>query len=78
MGYRRFVDRSGRAWEIHDETPREWTFVPVGENTDVRRTVSPPNYERDPYELSDAELQKLLDAGDGPARRHPTKSPFMD
>jgi len=75
MGYRRFTDRDGRTWEIRDQTASEWEFQPIEGDGAVR--VRAPGYDKDPFELSTEELQKLLDeAGSGPAR--PRKSPFRD
>ena len=83
MGYRKFVDSAGNAWEIRDQSRSEWVFLPVSGNPNSRRTVSAPGYEKDPYELSDQELQTLLDStgGTDTVRRDPTrspKSPFLD
>ncbi len=79
MGYRRFVDRAGRAWEVRDETKSEWAFVPQSGNLMDRTIVPAPGYDNDPFELSNEELQKLLDAANGNAGgSHHTKSPFLD
>ncbi|HEY9517628.1 MAG TPA: hypothetical protein VIQ98_00120, partial [Gemmatimonadales bacterium] len=65
MGFRRFTDRDKLSWEIR----------PVGENTGKPRTVASPGYEKDPYELSQEELQRLLDgAAAAPVRR--VRNPF--
>ncbi len=79
MGYRRFVDRAGRAWDVRDETRSEWAFVPQPGNPMDRTVVPAPGYDNDPFELSNEELQRLLDAAAGKAggsRRK--KSPFLD
>ena len=79
MGYRRFVDRAGRAWEVRDETKSEWAFVPQPGNPMDRTIVPAPGYDNDPFELSNEELQKLLDAANGNAGgSHRKKSPFLD
>ncbi len=79
MGYRRFVDRAGRAWEVRDETNSEWAFVPQPGNPMDRTVVPAPGYDNDPFELSNEELQKLLDAASGNAGgSHRKKSPFLD
>jgi hypothetical protein len=39
--------------------------------------VEPPGYEQDPYELSQEELQRLLDASTPLAKRS-VKNPFGD
>jgi hypothetical protein len=77
MAYRRFVDRSGDAWEIRDRSRWDWTFEPVGGNAAAARTARAPGYQDDPFELSDSELQKLLDAATGGAGPR-TPSPFLD
>lgn len=77
MGFRRFTDRDGRQWEVRPRTRDEWDLDPVGDNPERRRTTKAPGYEQDPYELSQEELQRLLDGSDpGPARQ--VKSPFRD
>jgi hypothetical protein len=77
MGFRRFTDRDKRQWEIRPVARSEWEFSPTGENRERPRTVPSPGYEKDPFELSQEELQKLLDgAGEGPARK--PKNPFGD
>ncbi len=78
MGYRKFTDREGRSWEIRDHSRSEWMFEPLPGNPEGRTTVAPPGYDNDPFELSNEELQKLLDAAGGPTQRHPKKSPFAD
>jgi hypothetical protein len=42
------------------------------------RTVRPPSYERDPFEMSIEELQRLLEQPDQLGRSKPPKSPFAD
>jgi hypothetical protein len=75
MGYRRFTDRAGRTWEIRDRSASEWEYHPVDGGGAVR--VRAPGYDKDPFELSNEELQKRLDeAGGGPSRAR--KSPFQD
>jgi hypothetical protein len=77
MAYRRFEDRDGKKWEVLDRSFSQWEFRPVEGNTgDVRRARA-PGYEKDPFELSVEELQRLLDSA--PASSRPTKkSPFRD
>ena len=77
MGDRRFVDREGLRWEVRVRGRREWLFEPVESNPGPTRTATPPGYERDPFELSVEELQKLLDSAPKPAAR-PKNSPFLD
>ncbi len=84
MGYRKFVDRDERPWEVRDKYRSEWYFEPLPGNASPRTTVQPPGYEKDPFEMSDQELQKLLDSGSGgrsggaAADRPKKKSPFLD
>jgi hypothetical protein len=77
MGFRRFTDRDKRVWEIRPVSRSEWEFGPSGENRERPRTVASPGYEKDPFELSQEELQRLLDgASAAPARKG--KNPFGD
>jgi hypothetical protein len=77
MGFRRFVDREGREWEIRARGRSEWEFVPAANNPGPGRSAAAPGYETDPFELSVEELQRLLDAAPVPrARSRP--SPFKD
>ena len=75
MGFRRFTDRDARTWEIRPVSRREWEFNPVGENTEQPRTIASPGYEKDPYELSQEELQGLVDRS-AAAPKRPVKNPF--
>jgi hypothetical protein len=77
MGYRRFTDRAGHAWEIRDRSRNEWEFTPVAGNPEALRTVPAPGYESDPFELSNEELQRMLDAV-RPADSRTKRSPFQD
>lgn len=77
MGDRRFVDRDGRRWEVRVVSKREWRFEPVEDNPGPGRVSEGPGYERDPFELSTEELERLLTAA-APVQRKQTKSPFLD
>jgi hypothetical protein len=77
MGYRKFVDRDGNEWEVRDLSKTGWELVPIASNRQPARSVPVPTYEADPFELSEQELQKLLDGG-GDARSHLKKSPFKE
>jgi len=77
MGFRKFIDRDQQQWEIRDVSRSRWEFSPAGANPHPARWVEPPGYEQDPYELSQEELQRLLDAGAALARRS-VKNPFGD
>ncbi len=79
MGYRRFIDRDGRAWEVRDRSRSEWRLVPVSGNPLPPVDVPAPGYETDPFELSNEELQRLVNGMEGRAGRPRTKkSPFLD
>ena len=77
MGFRRFADRDGHQWEVRARTREEWELDPVGDNPHRPRTTRAPGHERDPFELSIEELQKLLDQSD-PGSGRKVKSPFRD
>ncbi|MFN0180894.1 MAG: hypothetical protein ACKVZ0_18985 [Gemmatimonadales bacterium] len=77
MAFRKFVDRDGLEWEVRPRTKSDWDFEPTGNNPGRARTAPSPGYEKDPFELSREELQKLLDSAP-PPRVRPTKSPFGD
>jgi hypothetical protein len=78
MGYRKFTDRDGNAWEVRDHSQSEWMFVPLPGNPVERTAVPAPGYDNDPFELSKEELQKLLDAAGPPRSGRQKKSPFLD
>ena len=77
MAYRKFRDGSGAGWEVRDESRSRWVFEPMPGNAGDRQAVSPPGYTDDPYEMSDQELQRLLDrarpSGSGPRMPSPFK-----
>ena len=77
MGFRKFTDRDKQQWEIRDVSRSRWEFSPAGENRLPARSVEPPGYETDPYELSQEELQGLLDGSAAPPVRQ-RKNPFGD
>lgn len=61
---RKFTDRSGKAWVAEREHGRsELVFRPVnGSQTDERVAPLPSHsHSQDPYELSDSELNRLLE-----------------
>ncbi len=41
MGYRRFTDRDGNAWEVRDDSDYEWRLEPVSGGTEPRKIPSP-------------------------------------
>ena len=77
MGFRRFSDRENRVWEIRPVSRSVWEFSPAADNAERPRTVARPGYETDPFELSQEELQRLLDGGDASPTRK-VKNPFGD
>jgi hypothetical protein len=77
MAHRRFQDRSGQRWEVRVRSRSEWEFEPVEGNPGPARAAAAPGYERDPYELSVEELQRVLDASTA-ARSRTAKNPFLD
>ncbi len=77
MSYRKFTDRDGNVWEVRDESRSRWTFAPVSGNPGSPKSVNPPNYETDPFELSQSEVERLFDSVRS-ARSGPSKSPFLD
>ena len=62
MGFRRFTDRQGNRWEVKPRSRHEWHFEPVQGNPEGRRVGNAPGYEQDPFELSEQELTRILDA----------------
>lgn len=62
MAYRKFVDRDRRPWEVRDRSRAEWSFEPLRGNDRSARRVRAPGYQDDPFELSESELQGLLDS----------------
>ena len=77
MAYRKFIDRDGNEWEVRDRSRSEWEFAPISDNPEAPRTAPAPGYEKDAFELSKEELQRLLDSAQ-PARPRQRRSPFGD
>ena len=77
MAFRKFVDRDGHEWEVRPRTRSDWDLTPFGGNPHQSRNAPSPGYEKDPFELSREELQKLLDSAPIP-RPRAKKSPFGD
>ncbi len=77
MAHRRFRDRDGHDWDVRIRSKDEWELDPVAGNPGRPRTVRAPGYERDPYELSVEELQRLLDSS-APSTARNRPSPFKD
>ena len=80
MGYRRFQDRDGITWEVHDLSDVAWDFEPVSRPKEATLRVPAPGHQKDPFELSTEELQGLLDEvrRSAPRPSGPRKSPFKD
>lgn len=78
MAYRNFTDRQGRKWEVRERSRAEWDLVPVGDNRARERTVRSPGYEKDPFELSIEELQRLVDEPETQPPSRPHRSPFKE
>lgn len=78
MANRKFADRDGQEWEVRDRSSAEWVLEPILDNPARPRRVKPPRYELDPFELTDQELQRLLDSVPDPGPPAPRKSPFLD
>ena len=77
MSYRKFVDGSGNAWRVRDRSRWEWHFEPEGGNPGPARVARAPGHQDDPFELSNEELQRLLDEAPG-ATRPRAPNPFKD
>ncbi|NOT10186.1 MAG: hypothetical protein HOP28_18485 [Gemmatimonadales bacterium] len=77
MGFRKFTDRDKQSWEIRPVTRSEWEFAPAGDNPNRPKTVPSPGYEKDPYELSQEELQRLFDGSTAAPVRN-LKNPFKE
>jgi len=78
MGFRAFTDRQGRRWEVRNRVKSEWEISPLGDNPERPRMVPAPGYESDPFEMSEEELQRLLDTPDPGKRTRAPRSPFGD
>lgn len=74
---RKFVDRSGRTWDVQEtHGRRELVFRPT-DGTDADQRVAPaPTHTRDPFELSDEEIQRLLDRSSPRYRKPKGPPPF--
>ena len=60
---RRFEDARGDSWEIRPRSDYKWHFVPLEGDDAMRKIVTPPPETDDPFDLSEKELQRLLDSG---------------
>ena len=82
MGYRRFTDPDGMAWEVRDVSRTEWELVPAEPGPAAVR-VPAPAHQADPFDVSTQDLQRLLarhrppDDPDAPVHRR-KPSPFKD
>jgi len=83
MSVRAFQDASGRRWQVKIRSRHQWILEPLSGNPEAPRTVEPPLYAEDPFELSEQELRRILESaggsGAGPAGSPPSRpSPFKD
>ena len=80
MANRKFTDRDGQHWEVRERSHAEWMLEPILGNPGAPRRIKPPAYESDPFELTDQELRRLLEASapESEFRSPPRKSPFLD
>jgi hypothetical protein len=76
---RKFTDRSGQAWIVereHGRTELVFRFV-HGEQSEERVAPLPSHrHTQDPYELSDSELQRMLDQARPRYQKPKGPSPF--
>jgi len=78
VSYRRFFDREGERWEVRAVSKSDWRFDPVAGPPSRPRRGAPPLYAGDdPFELSQEDLQRILEAA-SPMAAAPKKSPFKD
>ena len=74
---RKFNDRTGQPWTVLREHGRsELVFRPVNGGQGEERTAPLPTHTQDPLELSDQELQRLLDRARPRYRKPKGPSPF--
>jgi hypothetical protein len=78
MSYRALTDRKGNRWQVRPKAKREWHFEPLPGNPEPRRVAVPPGYEEDPFELSDQEIQRVLDSARAAGAGSGRPSPFGD
>lgn len=78
MSYREFVDRAGNGWTIRTRSRWEWHFEPRKGNPRPTHAAKAPGYQEDPFELSQEELQRLLDSARPLRRPGDRPSPFAD
>lgn len=72
---RKFEDRTGQAWDVErsPQSKREWIFRPVEGSERDERTAPAPTHQDDPFEVSDAEMQRLFEKSR--PRYRPRKEP---
>lgn len=61
--HRRFEDAAGNGWEIRAEHDFKWQFLPLEGNDSTRKIVTPSPEADDPFDLTEKELQRLLQSG---------------
>jgi hypothetical protein len=78
MSVRNFKDKSGRRWQVKIRSRHEWLLEPLPGNPETAKTVEPPLYAEDPFELSEQELQRILAGAGGSQESSNRPSPFKD
>lgn len=60
---RKFKDRKGQPWdvEVSPQSRREWVFRRVEGSERDDRVAPAPSHVDDPFEVSDAEIQRLFE-----------------
>ena len=62
---------------MRDRSRWDWQFEPEPGNPETARSVRAPTYQDDPFELSQEELQRLLDSARPTGGKRPP-NPFGD
>lgn len=78
MAHRKFEDHQGRGWEVRPRGRHQWRLEPLPGNDEMPRLVTPPGYTDDPFELSQKELQRMLDGGRPSQGKSRPPSPFRE
>ncbi len=72
---RKFSDRTGRTWLVErPHSRRELVFRPLEGSEHDEKVAPTPSHTDDPFELSDAELIRLLERA-RPRYRKPRRPP---
>lgn len=62
-GRHRFTDADGDEWEIRTVRDFKWEFVPAEEDDRIRRVATPPPGVDRPPQMTEDDLQRLLESG---------------